>query len=191
RTAGVHGSVVVDDERGSKLAIEHLLGLGHDRVGFVGLAARTDTALRREQGYRTAMDEAGVRVEPDWMVAGPATMAGGHAAVDPIISQPASARPTALFVASLLGAVGVLGRLRAAGLRVPVDISVIAFNDHELAEHLDPPLTTVRMPNLRMGQEAVRLLVSALDGAPAGDVVIDEAPRIVVRGSTGPPPGDD
>lgn len=188
RTAGVHGSVVVDDERGSRLAIEHLVGLGHRRVGFVGLAAETDTARRREQGYRTAMDRAGLRVEPDWMVAGRATIAGGHAAVAPILSQPASVRPTALFVASLLGTVGVLGRLRAAGLRVPDHISIIAFNDHELAEHLDPPLTTVRMPNLRMGQEAVRMLVAALDGAPAGDLLIDEAPRIVVRGSTGPLP---
>lgn len=188
RTAGVHGSVVVDDERGSRLAVEHLVELGHRRVGYVGLAAETDTARRREQGYRTAMEEAGITVESDWMVAGLATIAGGHAAVEPMLSQPASHRPTALFVASLLGTVGVLGRLRAGGLRVPDDVSVIAFNDHELAEHLDPPLTTVRMPNRRMGQEAVRLLVSALDGAPAGDVLIDEEPRVVVRGSTGPPP---
>ena len=93
-------------------------------------------------------------------------------------------RPTGVFVASLLGAIGVLAELREAGVRVPGDISVIAFNDHELAEHLDPPLTTVRMPNFRMGEEAVRLLLEAIDGQPRRDEVIDDTPQVVVRGST-------
>lgn len=187
RTAGVHGSVVVDDERGSMMAIEHLLELGHRRMGFIGLAAETDTARRREQGYRAAMEQAGISVEPRWTVAGEPTMAGGRASVEQILAIPRDVRPSALFVASLLGTVGVLSGIRAEGLRVPDDISVIAFNDHELADHLDPALTTVWMPNLRMGQEAVRMLLAALDGEPVRDLMIDEPPRIVVRGSTAPP----
>lgn len=184
RTAGVHGSVVVDDERGSRLAVEHLIELGHRRIGFVGLAAETDTARRREQGYRTAMEQAGIAVDPTWMVAGEPTMAGGHAAVDPIVRQPAPVRPTAIFAASLLGTLGVLGRIRTAGLHVPDDVSVIAFNDHELADHLDPPLTTVWMPNMEMGRKAVQMLLAALEGEPVHDLMITDPPRIVRRGST-------
>ena len=63
----------------------------------------------------------------------------------------------------------------------------MAFNDHPFADHTAPPLTTVRMPNLRMGQEAVRMLLDALDGVPVGDLVVPDAPELVVRESTAPP----
>jgi LacI family transcriptional regulator len=190
RTAGVHGSVVVDDQRGSRMAVEHLIALGHRRIGMVGLAAATDTAQRREAGYRAAMSAAGIRIDPGWSAVGPPTIAGGQAAAERILAGPPDARPTALFVASLLGAIGVLTGVRASGLAVPGDVSVIAFNDHELAAHFEPPLTTVRMPNFRMGEEAVRLLLEAIDGAPGRDIMIDdEAPLIVERGSVAPRAG--
>ncbi|MEJ7749789.1 MAG: substrate-binding domain-containing protein, partial [Candidatus Limnocylindrales bacterium] len=184
RTAGVHGSVVVEDERGSALAVEHLVGLGHRRIGYVGLAAETDTARRREHGFRSAIQAAGLTVEAGWVVSGAPTLAGGQSAVEPVVRRSPAARPTGMFVASLLGAIGVLAGMRAGGLSVPDEMSVIAFNDHELAGHLDPPLTTVRMPNLQMGAQAVSLLLDAIDGQDQRDVVIDEPPVIVVRGST-------
>lgn len=184
RTAGVHGSVVVDDERGSSMAVEHLFELGHRRIGYVGLAAATDTAQRRERGYRAAMERAGIVPHPSWMSAAAPTLSGGRTAVESILAQPPAERPTSLFVASLLGSVGVLSGARAAGLHIPDDMSVIAFNDHELAEHLSPPLTTVWMPNLEMGREAVRMLLRALEGEAVGDVMIADSPRVVRRGST-------
>jgi LacI family transcriptional regulator len=184
RTAGIHGSVVVDDERGSDMAVQHLAALGHTRLGYVGIAAETDTARRREQGFREAMSSAGLDVVVSWWVVGPPTIAGGRQAAATLLRQAAADRPTGLFVASLLGAIGVLAQLRDAGVAVPAAMSVIAFNDHELAEHLDPPLTTVRMPNFRMGQEAVRLLLEAIDGEGRRDEMIDEAPRVIVRRST-------
>ena len=96
-------------------------------------------------------------------------------------------RPSAIFVASLMSALGARAGLREAGLRIPRDVSLIAFNDHPIAEHLGPPLTTVRMPNLRMGREAVHMLLGALDEKPVRDLMIYEAPRIVVRASTAAP----
>lgn len=186
RTAGIHGSVVVADERGGRLAVQHLVDLGHRKIGYVGLAAETDTARRREQGYLSAMADAGVKVQRGWVVDGAPTLAGGRGAAKALLSRDGS-RPTALFVASLLGAIGVLTELRAARVAIPYDISVIAFNDHELAAHLDPPLTTVRMPNFRMGTEAVRLLLDAIDGQPRSDVVIEDSPEVVIRASTTPP----
>jgi DNA-binding LacI/PurR family transcriptional regulator len=184
RTAGIHGSVVVDDERGSDLAVQHLAQLGHRRIGYVGIAADTDTARRRQRGYREAMARAGLDVRETWLAAGPPTIAGGREATDALLERSEPDRPTGLFVASLQGAIGVLAQLRESGLTVPIDMSVIAFNDHELAEHLDPPLTTVRMPNFRMGEEAVRLLLEATAGEAGRDEMIQDAPQVIVRGST-------
>jgi DNA-binding LacI/PurR family transcriptional regulator len=187
RTTGVHGSVVVDDERGSRMAVEHLISLGHRAIGYVGLAAQTDTARRREQGYRAAMSEARLQIDPAWLVEGPATLSGGRQAVGELVERGHDRLPTALFAASLLGAIGVLTGLRQATVAVPADISLIAFNEHEIASHLEPPLTTVRMPNFRMGEQAVQLLLTAAGDEPGRDLMIDDAPEIVVRGSTAPP----
>ena len=85
RTSRVHGSVVVDDERGSRMAVEHLVGLGHRRIGYLGLNADTDTARRRLTGYGAGMTSAGIRIDPRWLAAGPPTEDGGRAAVATIL----------------------------------------------------------------------------------------------------------
>ena len=184
RTAGIHGSVVVDDERGSDMAVAHLAALGHIRLGYVGIAAETDTARRRERGFREAMARVGLPVRDAWMAVGSPTIAGGRRATAALLEAAGPDRPTGLYVASLLGAIGVLAELRDQAVAVPAGMSVIAFNDHELAEHLDPALTTVRMPNFRMGEEAVRLLLEAIDGEAGRDEMIDDAPVIIARRST-------
>lgn len=184
RTAGIHGSVVVDDESGSDMAVQHLAALGHTRIGYVGIAAATDTAQRRERGFREAMGRAGFSVRESCLAFGAPTIAGGRLATSALLTRASGQRPTGLFVASLLGAIGVLAQLRDDGVTVPEGMSVIAFNDHELAEHLDPPLTTVRMPNLRMGEAAVRLLLDAMEGDTSRDEIIDDPPQVMVRSST-------
>jgi DNA-binding LacI/PurR family transcriptional regulator len=184
RTSGVHGSVVVDDELGSVMAVRHLIGLGHRRIGLVGLEAETDTARRRERGYRRAMKDGGRTVDEAWVVNAPPNEAGGREAIERLLAVPAEVRPTAIFAASLLGAIGVLAGIREAGFAVPADVSLIAFNDHPLAAHLSPPLTTIRMPNFRMGMEAVRMLLDAVAGKPVHDFMIDDKPEIVIRAST-------
>jgi LacI family transcriptional regulator len=185
RTSGVHGSVVVDDEHGSRLAVEHLVGLGHRRIGYLGLEAETDTARRRERGYRDGMRAAGLRVDRRWFVTGAPTEEGGRMGAARFFAG--DTPPSALFVASLMSAIGALATLRDAGRRVPDDVSLVAFNDHPLAAHTAPPLTTVRMPNVRMGEEAVRMLLAQLDGAPVGDLMIGDPPELIVRASTGVP----
>ncbi|MFP5342775.1 MAG: LacI family DNA-binding transcriptional regulator [Candidatus Limnocylindria bacterium] len=188
RTAGIHGSVVVDDERGSDMAVAHLAALGHTALGYIGIAAATDTAHRRERGFRDAVARAGLTVDDRWIAVGAPTIAGGRSATASLLGQAGEHRPTALFVASLQGAIGVLAELRQHGIAVPGVMSVIAFNDHELAEHLDPALTTVRMPNFRMGEEAVRLLLEAIHGEAGRDEMIDDLPVVIARRSTAPPP---
>ena len=187
RTTGVQGSVVVDDERGSRMAVEHLVALGHRRIGYLGLAADTDTARRRLRGYGAGMTEAGVRIDPRWLAAGAATEAGGHSAMAAVLAANPGQPPTGFFVASLMSAIGALAALADAGLRVPNDISIVTFDDHPFAAHTAPPLTTVRMPNSRMGREAVGMLLKAFAGEPVRDLVIDDAPQIVIRSSTARP----
>jgi LacI family transcriptional regulator len=87
-------------------------------------------------------------------------------------------------VASLMSAIGALSELTANGVGVPDDASLVAFNDHPFAAHTAPPLTTVRMPNVRMGEQAVGMLLAAMEGEPVRDVVIDDAPELVIRAST-------
>jgi LacI family transcriptional regulator len=187
RTTGIQGSVVVDDTRGSFKAVTHLINLGHHRVGFVGFEEQTDTAVRRELGYRSAIEAAGLAVDDRFITRGPLSMEAGRAAVERVLRGPSTKRPTALFVSSLLESIGVLRGLRELGFRVPQDISVVGFNDHEVASYLEPPLTTVRMPNFKMGEEAVRLLLRTIDGGRRRDVIIQDDPQIVERGSTAPP----
>jgi LacI family transcriptional regulator len=187
RTSRVHGSVVVDDERGSRMAVEHLVGLGHRRIGYLGLDADTDTARRRLTGYGAGMAASGTRIDPRWLAAGPPTEAGGRSAMETILHADPGHPPTAFFVASLMSAIGALAALADAGRAVPGDASLVTFNDHPFAAHTAPPLTAVRMPNFRMGQEAVRMLLDAFAGEPVRDLVIDDAPEIIVRASTGAP----
>jgi LacI family transcriptional regulator len=182
----VHGSVVVNDQRGIEEAVNHLVALGHQCIGYVGLSAQTDTANRRAIGFRDAVKAAGIRPAAAPMTAAPPTITGGRAGFADLFRKRAKP-PTAVVAASLQGAVGVLAEAKAAGIRVPQQVSVIAFNDHELAGYLDPPLTTVRMPNFRMGQAAVQMLADALDGKPVRDLMINDPPEVVLRQSTSPP----
>ncbi len=188
RIPGMPGSVSVDDERAGRMAIEHLVGLGHRRIGYLGLSADTETARRRLSGYGSGMVSAGIRIDPRWLAAGPPTEAGGHSALRSVLHANPGNTPTAFFVASLMSALGALAGLADAGMSVPADVSLVAFDDHPFAAHTAPALTTVRMPNLRMGQDAVRVLLEAIGGSPPRDLMIDDAPEVVIRASTARPP---
>ena len=133
------------------------------------------------------MAGAGITVEGGWIATGPPTEEGGRRAARTIVAGP-DPRPTGWFVASLMSAIGALAELTENGLRVPEDVSLVAFNDHPFAAHTAPPLTTVRMPNMLMGEEAVGMLLAAVAGEPVHDLVIDDPPELVVRASTAPPP---
>jgi LacI family transcriptional regulator len=184
RAPGVSGAVVVDDTLGARMAIAHLAELGHRRIGYVGIDIEADTARRRHQGYRDGLAAAGLDERAGDVQDAPASIEGGYDAVQRFLAAATEQPVTAIFVASLMAALGARTALAEHGLRVPEDISLIAFNDHPIAEHLQPPLTTVRMPNLEMGREAVRMLLGALEGEPVSDRMVDVPPRIVVRGTT-------
>jgi alanine racemase len=198
-----HPSVVVDDEAGARSAAEHLLALGHRDVLVLAVeeaapstgGGRPDgVSARRLRGYRAAFEAAGVALPDTRVVATRTSIDGGSSAFRACWSR--GDRPTAVLAMSDATAVGTMRAARELGLAIPGDLSVVGFDDVDLAAHVDPPLTTVHQPGRRKGAEAVRLLLAALDdpsrAAPAAAEHVALPTRLVVRSSTGPvPPAGD
>jgi LacI family transcriptional regulator len=182
--AGSQRYVILDDERGSELAVEHLVELGHRRIAHLAGPAGADTGRRRLAGYLAAMHHAGLEVGPHSIEHADYTPAGGAAALDRLLAAPAP--PTAVFVANVASAVGALHAVHARGLAVPADLSVVAIHDMPLASHLVPALTTVRMPLEELGRRALELLATRGPEDPITEIVTEPV-ELVVRDSTAPP----
>jgi alanine racemase len=188
-----YNSVVVDDEAGARAAAEHVAELGHRRILVVAVEGPESTGgqdggrgvtERRLRGYRTALQAAGAELPADHVVAGTASIEGGAAAFGR--AWAAGIRPSAVLAMSDAMAIGTMRAAREQGLHVPLDLSVVGFDDIDLAPYLDPPLTTVRQPIREKGSTAVRLLVGAMAHRGRPEHVSLET-RLVVRGSTAPP----
>ena len=186
---GVHHpglfSVRIDDVAAARTAVEHLLSLGHRRIGLIG--GDTDDPMRftpphhRGTGYRQALRDAGIEPEESMERLGYFTVEGGEAAMLQLLELPE--RPTAVFAESDEMAYGAIRAIRRAGLQVPQDIAVIGFDDHSTADLLD--LSTVRQPVGEQGALLAQHLLDTLtkDREPS-DLVLDT--ELVVRGSTVP-----
>jgi DNA-binding LacI/PurR family transcriptional regulator len=188
RSATVGGSVTMDDAAGSRLAVRHLVELGHRRIGLLGGRRDTGVGRRREAGYLEAMEAAGLEVDADWVRAGDFTERTAAVLAAELLALPADRRPTAIYSVSLPTALGVLAAIRAAGVRVPDDMSVVTMDDHVLLDHLDPPLTAVRMPMAQMGVLATEMLLDAVGGRPIQHTVVPDQPMLVRRRSAGAAP---
>lgn len=177
--------VLVDHDEAARTATEHLLGLGHHRVGLVVPAAGDDAgswvaALR--DGYRAALVGRGLQADPRLEAAAPPSGDAGEALRR--LSE-AAEPPTAVLAASDELAVGVLERARHRGLAVPGDLSVVGYGDRELAELLG--LTSVTHPVREQGERSAILLFELLRGAASQQVVTLPARRLQARATTGPP----
>ncbi len=181
-------SVRIDDVAAAQTAVGHLLGLGHRRIGLI--SGMPDEPMHftapgdRRRGYRQALGAAGVPVDPSLDVPGDFTPAGGRAAMERLLAL--DRPPTAVFAESDEMAFGAISAVRAAGRAVARDVSIVGFDDHDTAELLD--LTTINQPVRRQGELAAWSLLAALrpKAPPPGAETV--ATRLVVRGSTGPPP---
>ena len=159
-------TVDADNLEGAVLATEHLLRLGHRRIGFLGGRPDLESARLREEGYRTALRAAGIEVDPDLVRVGgyqPRVAAGP---ARELLTLPD--RPTAVFAANDLTAIGTMQVARDLGLSVPEDLSVVGFDDVPESALTQPPLTTVSQPLQQMGSEAVRLLIRLMNSPGAG-----------------------
>jgi len=180
------GSVLLDDERGSRLGTQHLIDLGHTRIGLVSGHPDSDTARRREKGFRAAMADAGLSVRDDHVTHLGYDPRSGGAALATLASL--AEAPTAVVVANVNAALGALLEARRLGLRVPEDLSLVAMHDAWTAETTWPPLTTVRMPLYELGRAAMSAVFDRITAGRVADIIVsDPAPLLIVRESTTAP----
>lgn len=179
-------SVAVDDAAGGAAMADHLAGLGHRRIAFVGDPAAQAPVHTRFEAFRRALERVeGVELE---VVPAPLTIEAGLAVGRELAGRPVNRRPTAVAAGVDLLAFGVLQSLLSQRVRVPEDISIVGYDDIPFTAQLSVPLTSVARPHHRMGLTAAELLLSVLEGgAPARRHVV-LPPELVVRASTGAPP---
>ncbi len=176
-------SVDVDNRACARQAVEYLIALGHRRVACITNAPMAYTAAsERLAGYRDALSAAGLAFDPGLIHEGAFDAESGRVAA----ARLARTDSSAIFVASDVVAIGALHGLREAGRRVPEDMSVVGFDDIPLAQHVDPPLTTVHLPARLLGETAGRLLLDLVDGRPVATRTILPT-EFIVRDSTGVP----
>lgn len=188
---GAIDSISVDNVRGARLAVDHLLALGHRRVGFLSGPLRTVSRLERLAGYRAALAEGGVEPEPALVWEG--DPGRGFGDVEGAEFGRRGARdllggadpPTAIFANNDMYALGAYAGARDLGRRLPDDVSIVGFDDIAMAEIAEPPLTTVRQPLAEMLENAVRVLVGRLEETHAEPPRHESVmPELVVRAST-------
>ncbi len=176
--------VQVDNERGARMATEHLLELGHTRIAHVTGATELGISGERIAGYREALRSARLSYDASLVAAGRFTEDGGYEATRSLLD--AGLDFTAVFAANDLSAIGTMNALAESGRAVPGDVSVVGFDDLRLAAYTSPPLTTVRQPATEIGRQATEILIGLINGRRVRRLRSLLEPTLVVRGSTAP-----
>lgn len=185
-------SVVIDNYRGAKTAVRYLHGLGHTRIGYLHCTADLKNFRERRSGYLAAMrklQDKGADVEQVAIEGGPA-IEGCYQAMCSFLDEhpaPSDGLPTAFFADNDHAAALCIRALQEHGLNVPEDVSVIGFDDVEFAASLNPPLTTMAVPQESMGELAVKRLADLIDNNTRASVRICVQPELVIRSSARPP----
>lgn len=179
-------SIYHDDRYGARVLTHHLLELGHRRIAFLGNARGGRETRERLAGIRAALRAADLTLPKHYIVHAPnGQLASGEIAARPFLDL--KRPPTALIAFNDMLAIGALKTFRAAGKKIPQDVSIVGFDDVTFAEYVAPPLTTFHQPKYRLGQEAARMMLRLLDensdGKPAREVVTLRG-ELLVRAST-------
>ncbi|GAA1926142.1 LacI family DNA-binding transcriptional regulator [Streptomyces sodiiphilus] len=172
---------------GGMAATEHLLELGHRRIGFIAGPPRLLCSRARLDGYRAALESAGLPMDERLTVQGDFYHESGFNACNALLELPEP--PTGIFAASDQMALGAIEALRRRGLRVPQEVSIVGFDDLPEMRWSAPPLTTVRQPLAEMGKVAARTVLRQARGEELDSPRVELATELVVRASTGPPAG--
>ena len=178
-------SVGATNWAGGLAATEHLLGLGHRRIGAIAGPGDYLCSRARTDGYRSALERAGIRFDPALVRNGDFEHEGGFVRGGELLDL--ADPPSAIFAGSDQHAFGLYEAARQRGLRVPQDLSVIGFDDLPVARWVSPPLTSVRQPLAEMGRAAAQMLDELIDGLPLGTNRVELSTELIVRESTAAP----
>jgi DNA-binding LacI/PurR family transcriptional regulator len=179
RTPKAKHSVVLDDEGAAALAAEYLVARGHTELGVIVGPLGIDTSQRRLAGFLGRCERLGV--PKPIVVSEEFTARGGFDGMASLVGT--SPRPSAVFVSNLLACAGALAALHARGIRVPQEMSLISYDDDDLANYMIPPLTTIAVPYDELGRVAVETIDAVLRGDNPGNTIVTTPPRIVERQS--------
>lgn len=177
-------SVLIDNVEASFQATQHLIQLGHRRIAYIGDRFGHQSDTERRTGYRRALKDAGIEVASELVAHGDGQPEGGAQAMAQLLAL--RNRPTAVFCYNDMSALGAMRKIRASGLRVPGDLSVVGFDDLYISQYLEPPLTTVRQPMRQMGRMAMDTLLHIFEGPHSTHNLRVEG-QLIVRQSTATP----
>jgi LacI family transcriptional regulator len=177
-------SVHADNLAGAITATRHLVELGHRRIGFLAGRPDLESARQREQGYRAALAEAGIAVDPQLIQVGDYELEMSEEPARRLLTV--ADRPTAIFAANDLSAIQTMHVARTLGLSVPGDVSVIGFDNIPESALIEPPLTTIDQSIQEMGRLAVEMLIDLIEGNDDRPSQVTLPTRLVVRQSCGP-----
>ena len=179
-----HPSVSFDNIKATRAALNHLLGLGHRRIGLIcGRTDLNDRALQRRTAFEQALRDYGVEPDPELIFERSFEFVEGRAAMHRMLQlrQP----PTGVFCANDIQAIGAISECRDAGISVPADMSIVGFDDLPIAQYITPRLTTVRVPAQEMGDRATKRLISAIENSEPV-LPLELLTDLVIRETTAP-----
>lgn len=175
--------VITNNRAGGRDATALLIELGHTRIGHIAGPAQVSSAQGRLAGYRQALDDGRLPFDPSLIEHAPFTTEGGYVAATALLTR--AERPTAIFAANDMQAVGVMKAARELGIRIPEELALVGGDDIELAEFLAVPLTTFHQPAFEIGSRGAELLLARLDGDSEEPHQIVMTPQLIVRQSSG------
>jgi len=174
-------AIIATNHAGALAAMEYLIGLGHRRIGFIGGRPDLQSAQRRLQGYKDALHQANIPLDPDLIAVGDFTTEKGRECAQQLLSLPEP--PTAIFAANDQSAIGAIEAAREAGVRVPDDLSVVGFDNIPEAAYFNPALTTVDQFIDKMGYVATEKLISLIQGESLESDLYKMSTQLIVRDS--------
>jgi LacI family transcriptional regulator len=178
-------AVAATNRQGAYNATEYLVELGHRRIGFITGAMDQMCARDRLEGYRAALADRGINLDPELVYEGDFFQPLGYAGASALLEL--SHPPTAILASNDVSAFGVMEAIREHGLRIPDDVSVVGFDDIPQAAHVHPPLTTVRQPLEKMGRTATRMLLEYIKDPQRPIERTELSTELVIRQSCRPP----
>ena len=166
---------------GSYVAIKHFIENGHTKIGCLSGDHNKLTCKERLKGFERAMNEAGLEINPEWIIEGDFECETAAKATERFIAM--EDRPTAIFCFNDIMAMSMISTFVQHGIRVPEDVSIIGYDNIELAPYFSPPLTTIHQPKRRLGKTAVEILMERVKDKKHDNRVFEMSPELVIRKS--------